>query len=75
MVLKHSPFRKWLACKETMTHVLMVIVDEAHCILQWSGDFRPAYAELEKLQAFIPTNIPLLLTTTMDVNPSENVPP
>lgn len=63
MALKHSPFRKWLACKETMTRVLAVIVDEAHCISQWGGDFRPAYAELEKLRAFIPTNIPLLLTS------------
>ena len=58
-----------------MTHVLVVIVDEAHCISQWGGDFQPAYAELEKLRAFIPTNTPLLLITTMDVDPSENVPP
>ena len=63
MALKHPPFRKWLACKKTMTRVLAVIVDEAHCISQWGGDFRPAYAELEKLRAFIPTNIPLLLTS------------
>lgn len=63
MTLKHPPFRKWLACKETMTRVLAVIVDEAHCISQWGGDFRPAYGELEKLRAFIPTNIPLLLTS------------
>jgi superfamily II DNA helicase RecQ len=63
MALKYSPFHKWLACKETMTHVLAVIIDEAHCISQWGGDFRPAYAELEKLRAFIPTNIPLLLTS------------
>ena len=46
-----------------MTRALAVIVDEAHCISQWGGDFRPAYAELEKLQAFIPTYIPLLLTS------------
>lgn len=46
-----------------MKRVLAVIVDEAHCISQWGGDFRPAYAELEKLRAFIPTNIPLLLTS------------
>ena len=63
MALKHPPFHKWLACKETMTRVLAVIVDEAHCISQWGGDFRPAYAELEKLRAFVPTSIPLLLTS------------
>ena len=46
-----------------MTRVLAVIIDEAHCISQWGGDFRPAYAELEKLRAFIPSSIPLLLTS------------
>jgi bloom syndrome protein len=63
MTLKHPPFRKWLASKGTMERVLAVIIDEAHCISQWGGDFRPAYAELEKLQAFFPVHIPIFLTS------------
>jgi len=29
------------------------------CISQWGGDFRTAYAELEKLRAFVPVGIPI----------------
>ena len=40
-----------------------IIIDEAHCISQWGGDFRPAYAEVSKLRAFMPLEIPVLLTS------------
>ena len=38
-----------------------IIIDEAHCISQWGGDFRPAYAKVSKLRAFMPSAIPVLL--------------
>jgi bloom syndrome protein len=63
MCLKHLPFRKWLTSKETADKIAAIIVDEAHCISQWGGDFRPLYAQLEKLRSFMPPEIPILLTS------------
>ncbi|KIL55563.1 hypothetical protein M378DRAFT_134069 [Amanita muscaria Koide BX008] len=63
MCLKHPQFRKWLLSKENTDKIMAVIIDEAHCISQWGGDFRPSYAQLEKLRSFMPPNIPVLLTS------------
>jgi len=45
-------------------NICAVIIDEAHCISQWGGDFRKVYALLEKLSALLPPNIPFLMTST-----------
>ena len=63
MCLKHPEFRKWLGSKETTENMAAIIIDEAHCISQWGGDFRPVYAEVSKLRAFMPLCIPVLLTS------------
>lgn len=59
----HSDFRKWLVSKEFSEKVLGIIVDEAHCVSEWGGDFRPRYSEVQKLRSFVPTSIPILLTS------------
>lgn len=63
MCLEHPQFRKWLTSRETTENVLAVIVDEAHCISQWGGDFRPPYALLDKLRSFMPPDVPILATS------------
>ena len=63
MCLKHEQFQKWFSAKENTKDVLAVIMDEGHCISQWGGDFQPTYSQLEQLHAFVPSHIPILLTS------------
>lgn len=59
MCIKHAGFRSILTNSE-FKGIAAVIVDEAHCIAQWGGDFRTAYSELSKLRSFFPPDIPIL---------------
>lgn len=59
MCIKHPEFH-WTLTDSNFKDVVAVIVDEAHCISQWGGDFRTTYAELAKLRAFFPPHIPIL---------------
>ena len=63
MCLEHDAFRKILTDENFSKNICAVIVDEAHCISQWGGDFRKLYALLEKLRAFFPPNVPFLATS------------
>ena len=62
-----------------------IVINEAHCIVQWGGDFRPTYGMLDKLRSFIPPDIPLYVTSAtmtpdvqsevcrqLHINPSES---
>ncbi|KAF9528727.1 hypothetical protein CPB83DRAFT_766381, partial [Crepidotus variabilis] len=61
MCLQHKGFRRFLSTK--LRDVCAIIVDEAHCISQWGGDFREAYAKLKDLRTFVPPEIPVLATS------------
>ncbi|KAF9536359.1 P-loop containing nucleoside triphosphate hydrolase protein [Agrocybe pediades] len=62
MCLKNADFRRILSGSE-FNDITAIIVDEAHCISQWGGDFRPSYSEMGKLRAFFPPHIPILATS------------
>ncbi|KAF8989446.1 P-loop containing nucleoside triphosphate hydrolase protein [Cyathus striatus] len=63
MCLRNEEFRSVL-CSPTFTDNLkMVIIDEAHCISQWGGDFRTDYGLLSKLRSFFPPSTPFLATS------------
>lgn len=68
MCFKHAAFRAVLT-SSTFDDICAVVIDEAHCISQWGGDFRTAYSELGKLCAFSPPHIPFLLVSAT-LNPS-----
>jgi superfamily II DNA helicase RecQ len=48
---------------EFSKHIHTFIVDEAHCILQWGDKFREEYSKLGTLHAFVPAQVPFLITS------------
>ena len=40
-----------------------LVIDEAHCISQWGGDFRTTYSKLGQLRLYVPTTVPILATS------------
>lgn len=45
-------------------NILMIAVDESHCISQWGYDFRPAYLKINEIRELIPNTPILALTAT-----------
>ncbi|KDR67601.1 hypothetical protein GALMADRAFT_34185, partial [Galerina marginata CBS 339.88] len=53
MCLKHHEFCSKLTATQ-FQDICAVVIDEAHCVGQWGGDFRTAYSKLGKLRSFFP---------------------
>ena len=56
--LETSLFLEYLPAMD----IILIAVDEAHCISQWGYDFRPTYLRIANLRTAIP-NVPILAVT------------
>ena len=63
MCLQHEGFRELMKSSDFCNNLVGIVVDEAHCISQWGGDFRMAYGKLGDLRSYVPTNVPILATS------------
>lgn len=70
MCLKHDAFKKILADENFAKTIAAVVIDEAHCISQWGGDFRTLYSKLDKVRAILPSRILILVTSATMANPT-----
>lgn len=46
---------------------VVIVIDEAHCILEWGDEFRPDYSKLVELRAVLPQATILCLSATLSV--------
>lgn len=58
----YYPLWKELLLEPSLKKLTAIVVDEAHCTLDWGHDFRPAYGELGSVTAQVP-HIPLVALT------------
>ncbi len=63
--LQQESFRR--LCREVTPW--LVVVDEAHCIVQWGGDFRPAYQQIGAFLRSLPSR-PTLCALTATADPA-----
>lgn len=63
MCLEHEGFHQLLKSPEFTKPLVGIVIDEAHCITQWGGEFRMTYDRLADLRSYIPMDIPFLATS------------
>ncbi|KAI0694256.1 P-loop containing nucleoside triphosphate hydrolase protein, partial [Cerioporus squamosus] len=58
--LKHELF-SLIHCLEFMRHVLYMVINEAHCVVQWGESFRTGFSELVTMCSLLGGGWPFLL--------------
>ena len=54
-------------------HIEWVVIDEAHCIVQWGPSFRRDYEKLDRLRAIFPDACVMAFTVTAALNMRDEI--
>ncbi|XP_070188691.1 LOW QUALITY PROTEIN: uncharacterized protein [Littorina saxatilis] len=50
-----------------------IVIDEAHCVLEWGSEFRPAYHKLSALRILLPNAPVLAMSATLTVDSQQQL--
>lgn len=62
-LLQNAEMQQWVRCVAEQDRIARVVLDEAHCVLEWGNTFRPAYLELSQWRTRFFSTLPLTLAT------------
>lgn len=48
--------------------VCVIVVNEAHCVIDWGDDYRPMFKEIKRLRSVIPCAYILALSATLSTH-------
>lgn len=66
-ILGKPSVNKFFQCKCFEENRVVIVIDEAHCILEWGDEFRPEYSKLVELRAVLPQATILCLSATLSI--------
>ncbi|RLN90655.1 hypothetical protein BBJ28_00004046 [Nothophytophthora sp. Chile5] len=62
-LLLNSEMREWIRIAGRENRLARIVLDEAHCVLEWGNTFRPSYLELSQWKTQFFNSVPLTLAT------------
>ncbi|KAI0766319.1 P-loop containing nucleoside triphosphate hydrolase protein [Irpex lacteus] len=65
MMFKHARFSKFLRDPKWMSNVIGIVIDEAHCVLEWGPQFRTDFSKLDDTRAHMASKPLFFCTATL----------
>ncbi|WAR23369.1 BLM-like protein [Mya arenaria] len=70
-ILNNKSIIELFRCEHMNERKTFLVIDEAHCVLEWSNDFRPNYKQLANLRSVFVCNVLALSATVTCVGQRE----
>ncbi|KAI9919716.1 hypothetical protein PsorP6_017491 [Peronosclerospora sorghi] len=70
-VQMNSEMKDWVRAAGKDARLARVVLDEAHCVLEWGNTFRPTYLQLSQWKTHFLSDVPITLATASISN--ENI--
>ncbi|CEG49018.1 atp-dependent dna [Plasmopara halstedii] len=59
----NAEMREWVSVAAREDRLARIVLDEAHCVLEWGNAFRPSYLQLCRWKQQFMSNVPITLVT------------
>ncbi|KAG3248666.1 hypothetical protein PI124_g6665 [Phytophthora idaei] len=59
----NAEMRKWVHAAGKEAKLARIVLDEAHCVLEWGNTFRPSYLQLSQWKSQFFSEVPITLAT------------